>query len=133
MKITILITLLVLTWLAIFTVACNQEDTARTIMTPKTTENTDPLAPPSVEELTKNNFVLPDIPRILCEKLKQMIDYGEKFTLIDARISTDFKLGYIPGAVNIPNGDLSPFYTQEWVSEQLNSLPENEMIIFYCD
>lgn len=138
MKIKILIVFLTLFLVTILPTACNRENTSvtknsTTIVSTETTDTIDPLAPPSTEELARNNFVLPEIPRILCEKLKQMMDESEIFTLIDARTNADYKLGHIPGAVNIPNDDPSPFYTQEWVNDQLDSLPQNEMVIFYCD
>jgi hypothetical protein len=125
--------LLVLAWLATFPVACSQESTTQTTGISETTETTDLLTPPSPEELAQNNFVLPEIPRILCEKLKQMMDLGDNFTLVDTRINANFKLGYIPSAMNIPEDDSSSPYTQEWVSEQLDLLPKGEMIVFYCD
>jgi 3-mercaptopyruvate sulfurtransferase SseA len=99
----------------------------------KTEKTEEILIPPSSQELSNNNFAFPEIARILCEQLKKMGDSGDDFTLIDTRLNADFKRGFIPGAINIPNNDLSPFFTQEWVSNQLKALPGNETIIFYCD
>ena len=101
--------------------------------TPLATETTESLTPPSPEELAQNNFTLPEIPRILCEQLKQMMDRGDSYTLIDTRLSETFKLGYLPGAVNIPEDDSSPPFTQEWVNDQLKVLPKNKITVFYCD
>jgi rhodanese-related sulfurtransferase len=96
-----------------------------------TTETTTPMIPPTPEELAKQNFDLPEIPRILCEQLKQMIDESDEFVLVDTRLSSSFTLGHIPGAIIIPAED--PAFTQEWVDNQLGALPTNKMIIFYCD
>lgn len=101
--------------------------------TPPTPTPTTPLIPPSPEELAKQNFDLPEIPRILCEQLKQMMDKGDDFVLVDARLNSTFTFGYIPGAINIPYDDSSPTFTQEWVNNQLKALPQNKMVIFYCD
>ena len=91
------------------------------------------LIPPSSEDLIKQGFIFPEIPRILCEQLKQMIDKGDDFVLVDARLSSAFTLGHIPGSINIPYNDPSPNFTQEWVNGQLTALPSDKMIIFYCD
>ncbi|MBN1368063.1 MAG: rhodanese-like domain-containing protein [Dehalococcoidales bacterium] len=133
MKIKTLFFMLVVTVLAASPVACSQGDTPETTGTGETTGNTDILTPPSAEELAENNFVSPEISRIICEKLKQMMDRGDNFKLVDAQTSANFKRGHIPGAINIPQDDSSSPYTQEWVNEQLNSLPKNEPVIFYCD
>jgi len=92
-----------------------------------------PEKPPSPEELAENNFALPEIPRLLCEQLKQMMDNGDSYILVDTRVSASFILGYLPGAINIPESDLSPPFSQEWINDQLKALPKNETIIFYCD
>jgi rhodanese-related sulfurtransferase len=91
------------------------------------------LIPPSSEDLIKQGFIFPEIPRILCEQLKQMIDKGDDFVLVDARLGSSFATGHIPGAINIPYNDPSPNFTQEWLNDQLKALPGNKMIIFYCD
>ncbi len=87
------------------------------------------LTPPSPEELAENNFVLPEIPRLLCEQLKQKMDNGSDFVLIDTRSNSSFKLDYLPGAINIPLIGSQP----EWLNDQLAAIPEMEMAIFYCD
>lgn len=46
---------------------------------------------------------------------------------IDARHGYDFHLGHIPGAINIPLGDL------ESLQPLIETLPRSETIITYCD
>jgi len=91
------------------------------------------LIPPSPEDLIKQGFIFPEIPRILSEQLKQMMDKSDDFILVDARLSSSFTSGHIPGAINIPYNDPSPNFTQQWVNDQLTALPGDKMIIFYCD
>ena len=87
------------------------------------------LTPPSPEELAEDNFVLPEIPRILCEQLKQMMDNGDDFVLVDTRDNPSFKLDYLPGATNITLDNS----TQLSVTNQLAAISEKKMAIFYCD
>ena len=110
-----------------YTVNVDNQSGTFTVMLPPTL-----LIPPAPEELAKQNFDLPELPRILCEQLKQMMDNGDDFVLVDARLNSTFTFGYISGAINIPYDDSSPTYTQEWVNNQLKALPQNKMIIFYC-
>jgi hypothetical protein len=127
MKLKEILLFMVLLLLALTPAACQQDNVTTSSTTPTG------LIPPSPEELAANHFVLPEIPRILCEQLKQMMDKGDDFTLVDTRLNTSFKTGYIPGAINIPTNDSSPPFTQEWVTGQLNALPQDKLIILYCD
>ncbi|HMJ16458.1 MAG TPA: molybdopterin-synthase adenylyltransferase MoeB [Polyangiaceae bacterium] len=59
------------------------------------------------------------------EQLKQRLEQGKDFTLVDVREKDEFRAGYIPGAVHIPRGFL------EMQAEQ--KLPDkNAEIIVYC-
>jgi hypothetical protein len=129
MRIHYLIVLLICALLILSPLAC----TPATIEKPIIAETSIPLAPPSSEELTENKFVLPAIPRILCEQLKQMMDRDANFTLVDARSNDNFKRGYLPRAINIPEDDSSPLFMQEWVNEKLTALNKDTITIFYCD
>jgi len=98
-----------------------------------TTETTTPPTPPSAEELAEQGFALPEIPRVTCEELKQMMDRGDDFVLVDTRSAEwGYNLGHLPGAISIPNQPEPP-YTEEWVTMQLEGLPTDKLIIFYCD
>jgi len=101
--------------------------------TPPTTETITPSTPPSAEELAKQGFALPEIPRITCEELKQMMHGGGDFVLVDTRsVEWGYNTGHLPGAISIPNQPEAP-YTEEWVTMQLEGLPRDKLIIFYCD
>jgi hypothetical protein len=75
-----LLGLLMVTFLTLLPVACTcgaPPTTTPPTTTPPTTTRPAP-EPPSVEELTKGHFALPEIPRITCELLKQMMDIQEE-------------------------------------------------------
>jgi len=100
---------------------------------PPTTEATTPANPHSAEELAEQGFAHPEIPRITCEELKQMMDGEGDFVLVDTRsVEWGYSMGHLPGAISIPN-EPEPPYTEEWVTMQLEGLPQDELIIFYCD
>ena len=107
--------------------------TPPTTTIPPTTETITPPTPPSAEELAEQGFALPQIPRITCEELKQMMDRADDFVLVDTRsVEWGYNTGHLPGAISIPNQPEPP-YTEDWVTTQLQGLPQDELIIFYCD
>jgi len=109
------------------------ETTTPPTTTPPTAETIAPPNPPSAEELAEQGFALPEIPRITCEELKQMMDGGDDFVLVDTRsVEWGYNTGHLPGAISIPNQPEPP-YTEEWVTMQLEGLPQDDLIIFYCD
>jgi rhodanese-related sulfurtransferase len=111
------------------------EATSSPIKTSETPVKTTPtktpavLTPPSPKELAEGNFVLPEIPRILCEQLKQMMDSSGDFVLVDTRKDASFKIDHLPGAVNTSKYNS----TQEMVASQLAAISEKKLVIFYCD
>jgi len=113
--------------------ATTETTTPPTTTPPPTTETTAPPTPPSAEELAKQGFALPEIPRITCEELMQMMDGGDDFVLVDTRSAEwGYNAGHLPGAISIPNQPEPP-YTEEWVTTQLEGLATDKLIIFYCD
>jgi rhodanese-related sulfurtransferase len=88
--------------------------------------------PPSQQQLTEDGFVLPEIPRITCEGLKQRLDKGESPVLVDTRSSENYKLDHLPGAINIPFASGVPSIPVSLTS-LLSNTPENKLVIFYCD
>ena len=75
--------------------------------------------------------VLPHLPRISVEDVKDKIDRGDKdFVLLDVRDAASYAAGHIQGAVNIhydPAGD--PMNRQI----MLYALPMDRLIVTYCD
>ena len=87
--------------------------------------------PPSPEVLAEEGFAFPEIPRITCEELKQKMDRGDDFVLVDTRPERNFKGGYLEGAINIPN-EPNPPLTEGWVKNKLLDIPKDKLIVFYC-
>ena len=75
--------------------------------------------------------VLPHLPRISVEDVKNKIDRGDKdFVILDVRDAGSYEAGHIKGAVNIyydATGD--PMNRQM----MLMALPMDRLIVTYCD
>jgi rhodanese-related sulfurtransferase len=78
----------------------------------------------------EDKVVLPNIPRIKAEDLKQMVDTGGPFVILDVRDSGSYDAGHIKGAVNIYyDANADPTDRQM----MLIALPMDKLIITYCD
>jgi rhodanese-related sulfurtransferase len=78
----------------------------------------------------KEDVVLPNIPRISAEALRQMIEKGADLVAIDTRDSGSYEAGHIKGAVNIYyNPTADPTDRQM----MLIALPMDKLIVTYCD
>jgi len=62
---------------------------------------------------------------ISATQLKQKMDAGEAFTLIDVREQNEFEIVSIPGAVLIPKGDIMS-------GEALSLIPQDKPVILHC-
>jgi adenylyltransferase/sulfurtransferase len=60
---------------------------------------------------------------ITATELKELIDGGEKFLLVDVREPAEWEIVRLPGAVLIPKGDLPG---------KLAELPQDRPVIAYC-
>jgi rhodanese-related sulfurtransferase len=58
------------------------------------------------------------------EKVKQLMDAGEKLTFIDLRPAKDFQEKRIPGARSIPLAE---------VASRFNEIPKSGRVVLYCD
>jgi hydroxyacylglutathione hydrolase len=58
------------------------------------------------------------------EKVKQLIDAGEKLTFIDLRPAKEFQEKRIPGARSIPFAE---------VASRFNEIPKSGRVVLYCD
>ena len=101
------------------------------IITTTTQTTTAPLDPsvgaPSVQDLTEEDFISPELPRITAERLKQFMDDGETFVVVDTRIDILYDIGHIPESINIP------FDPEDAQTASFLSLPKDRFIILYCD
>jgi hypothetical protein len=119
--------------------ACSGGDTISIpTPTPTQTQNNTPsivttttreiLEPPSPEELGAQGFYLPELARITCEQLKNMMDNNGPFILVDTRVTLIYDLGNIPQSINIPI-DMEEID----LIDRLLMLPKDKPVIFYCD
>jgi rhodanese-related sulfurtransferase len=78
----------------------------------------------------KDEVVLPNLPRISAEELKQMIDKGVDRVTVDVRDGSSYEAGHIKGAINIYyNPTADPMDRQM----MLIALPMDKLIVTYCD
>jgi rhodanese-related sulfurtransferase len=78
----------------------------------------------------EDKVVLPNLPRIKPEELKQMIEKGGPFVVLDVRDSGSYEAGHIKGAVNVYyDANADPTDRQM----MLIALPMDKLIITYCD
>ena len=76
----------------------------------------------SVSLFENNEF---DIPVVTADKLKQMIESGAAFQLVDVREQSEWDEGFIDGAVFLPQGE---FYGGSAVAHISREIP----IVLYC-
>jgi rhodanese-related sulfurtransferase len=89
-----------------------------------------PLDPPSIEELTRDNYLLPAIPRITAENLKQKMDEGESLVVVNVESPILFSIARIPGALNRSSDDWKNPVASELAN--LLTLPKDRLIVLYC-
>ncbi len=89
-----------------------------------------PLLNASVNAPAKEEVVLPNIPRITAEELKQLIDKGADLVAVDVRDSGSYETGHIKGAVNIYYDSTSDPMDRQMT---LVALPMDKLIVTYCD
>ncbi len=78
----------------------------------------------------EEDVVLPNIPRITAEELKQMIDKGGDLVTVDTRDSGSYDAGHIKGAINIYYDPTSDPMARQMM---LIALPMDKLIVTYCD
>jgi rhodanese-related sulfurtransferase len=68
------------------------------------------------------------------EKLHEMMEAYETYTLIDVRQELEHYHGFIPGSVNIPRGSLEFSITDStfWDNTGLYQPAKDEIVILYC-
>jgi rhodanese-related sulfurtransferase len=78
----------------------------------------------------KEEVVLPNLPRITAEELKQLIEKKADFVTVDVRDAGSYEAGHIKGAINIYyDASADPMDRQM----MLIALPMDKLIVTYCD
>jgi rhodanese-related sulfurtransferase len=79
-------------------------------------------------------MALKKVEAITVEELKDKIDNGDMFLLLDVREPNEFNAGYIPGSLNIPRGTLEFRIANEefWEAEMLYMPEKEEELVLYC-
>jgi hypothetical protein len=100
-----------------------------------TTTPATPILPgaPSAAELAKQQFALPNIPRLTVEQIYALWDSNAPLVLIDVRQKEFYNDQHIPGARNIPNGGSETRPVSNEALAQLILLPKDRPLVFYCD
>ena len=65
--------------------------------------------------------------RIEAEGLIQLVNRNESQVIIDSRISSDRKLGYIPGSISLPDTDTNCESLARLIPEK------SDPVVFYCN
>ena len=76
------------------------------------------------------DVVLPDLPRISVEELKQMVDKNADIVIVDTRDGGSYAAGHIKGAINIQYDVTSDPMNRQMM---LIALPMDKLIVTYCD
>jgi rhodanese-related sulfurtransferase len=63
------------------------------------------------------------VETIGAERVKKMLDGGEKIFIVDMRPAADFQKARLPGALSIPIADLA---------KRLNEIPKAGRVVLYC-
>jgi rhodanese-related sulfurtransferase len=80
--------------------------------------------------VAEDKVVFPNIPRIKAEDLRQMVDNGGQFVIVDVRDSGSYEAGHIKGAINVYyDANADPTDRQM----MLIALPMDKLIVTYCD
>lgn len=67
-----------------------------------------------------------EVPRISIEDLKAMMGKGTPVTIIDVQPKDIYAAGHIKGAISLP-------FKSQIQLEEVWSLPEDQLIVTYCD
>ncbi|MEJ2247398.1 MAG: rhodanese-like domain-containing protein [Acidobacteriota bacterium] len=84
----------------------------------------------SITIFAGEDVVLPDLPRISVEELRQMIDKNADIVIVDTRDGGSYAAGHIKGAINIHYDVTSDPMQRQMM---LIALPMDKLIVTYCD
>jgi rhodanese-related sulfurtransferase len=80
--------------------------------------------------LGAEEIVLPNLPRITAEELKQMIETKADVVIVDTRDNGSYESGHIKGAVNVYYDSTGDPTDRQMM---LMALPMDKLIVTYCD
>jgi rhodanese-related sulfurtransferase len=78
----------------------------------------------------EEKVAFPNIPRVKAEDLKQMVDKGGEFVVVDVRDNASYEAGHIKGAVNVYYDANADPTDRQMI---LMALPMDKLIVTYCD
>lgn len=80
------------------------------------------------------SVVKSDINEISVDTLKNMIDNGEEFLLLDIRQPKEYEAGNIPSSFNIPRGEIEFLILDDyfWEEQFMYTPLKTDKIIVYC-
>ena len=84
----------------------------------------------SMTLLASENVVLPNLPRISVEELKDLVDKDADVVIVDTRDGGSYAAGHIKGAINIQYDVTSDPMQRQMM---LIALPMDKLIVTYCD
>jgi len=84
----------------------------------------------SMTLLAGEDVVLPDLPRISVEELKNLVDKDADIVIVDTRDGGSYAAGHIKGAINIQYDVTSDPMQRQMM---LIALPMDKLIVTYCD
>jgi rhodanese-related sulfurtransferase len=84
----------------------------------------------SMTLLAGEDVVLPDLPRISVEELKDLVDKDADIVIVDTRDGGSYAAGHIKGAINIQYDVTSDPMQRQMM---LIALPMDKLIVTYCD
>lgn len=61
------------------------------------------------------------------EEIQLYLKEGKRIILVDSRSPEEFELGHIPGAINIPEGEVDRYY-----EKNKQKLKSADMVVVYC-
>lgn len=115
-----MVTRLVLGAVLVAAAACSDDTPEPEVR--QTTERSLPSSSPAVPNPEAAGMTIDDVERISIEELTDLMNHGQVL-VVDVRSPQSFIGSHIPGSVNIP-------LTQ--ISERMNELPRDRMIVTYC-
>ena len=85
------------------------------------------LSPDGIPVFAAENKTVAGFRMMTTEETQLYIQEGRKVLLVDARSPEEFMLGHIPGAINIPEGQVN-----EYFKKYEKQIRQAQLLIIYC-